>query len=158
MADLDVDGRIILKHLRDIRCEYVNWIKMLQNETQWRAIVSTAITIQISYKKGTLLGRFKKDAQVRSRSLYKIDFMSLVWLTVWLTIFYFNTFTHVFRKGYCTRSSFYDRQWAFLAPYVGIRGIYLQCSLIIFSSHSLISLLRTEYIISQARIIDITSN
>jgi hypothetical protein len=59
LADIDVDGRIILKWTLEHGGERVDWIHLAQDtdQCQWRAVVSTIMKFQDSYKAGRTLLR-----------------------------------------------------------------------------------------------------
>jgi hypothetical protein len=41
--DLGVDGRIILKRVKEIGREVVDWINLAQDKGEWRALLNTVI-------------------------------------------------------------------------------------------------------------------
>jgi hypothetical protein len=48
LEDLGVDDSIILKQLlKEIRCEGVDWTRLVQNMVQWWALVNTIMNIRV---------------------------------------------------------------------------------------------------------------
>ena len=45
--DLGIDGRIILKFILNITLD-VNWIRLVHNADQWRAVVKTVTNLGVS--------------------------------------------------------------------------------------------------------------
>jgi hypothetical protein len=40
--------------LKEIRCEGVDWIHLAQDRDKWRAVLNTAMSLQIPYNSGKL--------------------------------------------------------------------------------------------------------
>ena len=47
IEDLGIDGRIILKFILNITLD-VNWIRLVHNADQWRAVVKTVTNLGVS--------------------------------------------------------------------------------------------------------------
>ena len=47
MEDLGVDGRIILRYLKEIIWDGVDWIDMVQDRDKWRAVVKTVMNLLV---------------------------------------------------------------------------------------------------------------
>jgi hypothetical protein len=45
--DLGVDGRIILKYLREIGCDILDWIDVAEDRDRWRALVNTVMNVGV---------------------------------------------------------------------------------------------------------------
>jgi hypothetical protein len=43
--------------LREIECEVLDWIQLAQDRDQWRALVSTVVSLQVPLKAGNFLTR-----------------------------------------------------------------------------------------------------
>jgi hypothetical protein len=48
LEDLDVDGKIIFMHLREVGWEDVDWMHLVQDRSQWRYLVSTVINLRVA--------------------------------------------------------------------------------------------------------------
>jgi hypothetical protein len=46
-GDPGVDGRIILRHLRELGCGCVDWIGLAQDRDRWRALVSAVMNLWV---------------------------------------------------------------------------------------------------------------
>jgi hypothetical protein len=48
LEKLGIDGRIILKHRREIRIEGVDWIDLAQDRDWWWALVNMIMNVQVA--------------------------------------------------------------------------------------------------------------
>jgi hypothetical protein len=68
LEELGLDGRIILKWMfREICCEGVDWMRMVQDRQKWRAVVNAVMEIRFTQKVGNFLSScvtylLKKDS------------------------------------------------------------------------------------------------
>jgi len=46
-GDLGVDGWIILGHLQEVRCGYMDWIGLAQDRDRWRTLVSAVMNLRV---------------------------------------------------------------------------------------------------------------
>jgi len=46
-GDLGVDGWIILGHLQEVGCGYMDWIELAQDRDRWRTLVSSVMNLGV---------------------------------------------------------------------------------------------------------------
>jgi hypothetical protein len=47
LKDIGMDGNIILKYFKEIVCEIVDWVKLVQDRVQWRALENTVMDLRV---------------------------------------------------------------------------------------------------------------
>jgi hypothetical protein len=51
--------------LRKIRCDSIDWIDLVKDRDQWRALVNTVMKLRVPYNAVKFLGSFSRRGELR---------------------------------------------------------------------------------------------
>jgi hypothetical protein len=69
--DQDIGGWTILKCLREIGWDGMDWIDLAQDNDQWRALVNTVMNLRVSQNSGKFLSSCTIDSFSRRAQLHE---------------------------------------------------------------------------------------